>query len=169
MSPAVKVWNGSHDQECFLILLVVVKVVGKLAFSDIVSVASLAVCETFLLRKSLTPTICKVKIKYKKMVKYVILRYAWNLQKCHAYYARIDSSFKLYYIICRGSLSNGMRRRAVFVPQLFDQPSGALRAGLTSFSACLVGTVTVELVPALYHQPVSGTLFFWIILMSALR
>ncbi|XP_043244744.1 urea transporter 1-like isoform X1 [Amphibalanus amphitrite] len=57
---------------------------------------------------------------------------------------------------------------ALLCSRLFDQPQDALRAGLTSFSACLVGTVTVELVPALYHRPVTGTLFFWIILMSAL-
>ena len=52
---------------------------------------------------------------------------------------------------------------------MLDQPEGEVRAGLTSFSACLVGTVTVELVPLLYGQPVNGVLFLWVVVISALR
>ncbi|XP_037091892.1 urea transporter 1-like [Pollicipes pollicipes] len=57
---------------------------------------------------------------------------------------------------------------ALLVSKLFDQPNAAIRAGLTSFSACLVGTVTVELAPLLYQQPVGIALFLWLALMSAL-
>lgn len=54
-------------------------------------------------------------------------------------------------------------------PQLLNWPNDAIEAGLTNFSAVLVGTVTVALYPVFFHQPLSPAVWGYMVLASVFR
>ncbi|KAG7158449.1 Urea transporter 1-like 2 [Homarus americanus] len=56
---------------------------------------------------------------------------------------------------------------AVFVAKLLNMPEPNIEAGLTNFSAVLVGTVTPALYPIFFHQPLSPPVWGYMVVAAA--